>query len=167
MLFYTQSVDCPKSIKSLTVLRCYFIATPKKRGSIHTDNSNLGSSLFKRQKSTDSIGVVQPAKAPVSSFTSREGSLSVALLASRSGGRKRKTTFLSGKQTASFSRQNSTSNKSVSLSHVVFVSGESQSASSKLSNNASNLGKSTGKKPTTKFSASSSLWNRAISKNWK
>lgn len=138
----------------------------KKRGSIYSESSNLCSGLFKRQKSDSNIGS-QPAKEgakPVSSFTSQEGSLSLALLASRNAGRKRKTTFLSGKQTTSFSRQNSSSNKSISLSHVVFVTGESQSTS-QFSNSASNLGKSNNKKPS-KFTASSSLWSRAVSKNW-
>ncbi|KAL3785044.1 hypothetical protein ACHAWO_008572 [Cyclotella atomus] len=137
----------------------------KKRGSIFTEASNLGSSLFKRQKSDSNFGSQQSEKSfkPATTFTSQEGSLSVALLASRSAGRKRKTTFLSGKQSTSFSRQSS-SNKSVSLSHVVFVTGESQGAS-QLSKSASEK-PSTSKKPTAKFSASSSLWNRAISKNW-
>ena len=141
----------------------------KKRGSIYSDaNSNLSSGLFKRQKSDSNIGSQQTkegAKATSSSFTSKEGSLSLALLASRSAGRKRKTTFLSGKQSTSFSRQNSSSNKSISLGHVIFMTGESQSAS-QLSSSASNLHKSNSKKSVTKLSASSSLWNRAISKNW-
>jgi hypothetical protein len=160
--------DEPTHSSTLTH-RCTLSQTTqaKKRGSIFTEASNLGSGLFKRQKSDSNIGSQHSEKSfkPATTFTSQEGSLSVALLASRSAGRKRKTTFLSGKQSTSFSRQNS-SNKSVSLSHVVFVTGESQGAS-QLSRSASNLGKSSvSKKPATKFSASSSLWNRAISKNW-
>ena len=141
----------------------------KKRGSIYSDaNSNLSSGFFKRQKSDSNTGsqhAKEGAKATTSSFTSREGSLSLALLASRSTGRKRKTTFLSGKQSTSFSRQNSSSNKSISLGHVIFVTGDSQGAS-QLSSSASNLNKSNSKKSVPKFSASNSLWNRAISKNW-
>ena len=137
----------------------------KKRGSVYSEsNSNLVS-LFKRQKSVASDAGEDIVGSKASNFTSQEGSLSLALLASRSVGRKRKTTFLSGKQNSSFSRQNSSSNKSISLGHVVFVTGESQSAS-QFSTSASNLSKSTSKKTSPKLSASSSLWNRAISKNW-
>ena len=139
----------------------------KKRGSIYSESSNLCSGLFKRQKSDSNIGSQTTKEgSKATSFTSQEGSLSLALLASRNAaGRKRKTTFLSGKQSASFSRQNSSSNKSISLSHVVFVTGESQSAS-QFSNSASNMGKSNSKKTTSKFTATSSLWSRAVSKNW-
>lgn len=73
---------------------------------------------------------------PASLFTTKEGSLSVALIASRVG-RKRKTTFTSGKAEV-LSRKNSSSSTRVSVaSSHVFVSSESQSQSGFNSSNMS------------------------------
>lgn len=124
---------------------------------------------------------------PTSSFLSHEGSLSVALMASRRGtaSRKRKTTFLSGmkqqSKKGSFSRSSSSSSKSVSLNHVVFgMAGDnSQSAAavSQLDSTASNsrsfLGnvKSSSRGGQSKSRASkrsgSSLWSKVCSKNFR
>lgn len=140
----------------------------KKRGSLYSDShSNLSTGLFKRQKSSNLNNANQgtAASQAYSKFTSQEGSLKLALMASRSAGSKRKTTFLSGKQSSSLSRQNSSSSKSISLSHVVFVTGENQSASQFDSfKSTSNLGKCNSSKP--KSSVSGSLWNKVCSRNW-
>lgn len=143
----------------------------KRRRSLYSSsNSNHDIGLFKRQKSDSNImdQPVKPGSKAPSTFTSHEGNLSLALMASRSVCRKRKTTFLSGKQSTSFSRQNSCSSKSISLSHVVFV--ESQSASQFDSANVSNLGKGAVKKSALKsapkHTASGSLWSKVCSRNW-
>src|SRR6056300_593295 len=76
---------------------------------------------------------------PASSFLAQEGSLSVALMASRRTiSRKRKTTFLSGKTSSTFSRSysSSSSSKSVSLNHVVFMAEEKSSSKQLLDSNS-------------------------------
>jgi len=126
---------------------------------------------------------------PTSSFLSNEGSsLSLALMASRcnagGAGRKRKTTFLSGKQQnkkGTLSRsQSSSSSKSVSLNHVVFMAGDqSQSAmgsqllDSTSSHSRSFLGtvKSSSRGGQSKSRSisrkGSSLWSKVCSKNFR
>ncbi|KAL7531637.1 hypothetical protein ACHAXR_004144 [Thalassiosira sp. AJA248-18] len=116
---------------------------------------------------------------PTSSFLSHEGSLSVALMASRrTAGRKRKTTFLSGKQKSSFSRSHSSSSsKSVSLNHVVFMAGDNSQSASQLDSAGSNSnsflgtvkprGPSQARKSSKSVSRGSSLWSKVCSKNFR
>ena len=69
---------------------------------------------------------------PASLFITKESSLSVALIASRVG-RKRKTTFTTGAEVLSRKNSSSSTRVSVASSHV-FVSSESQSQSGFNSN---------------------------------
>jgi len=125
-----------------------------------------------------------------SSFLSHEGSLSVALMASRrTMSRKRKTTFLSGMQQRSSSSRNnhsstSSSSKSVSLNHVVFMAGDnSQSATAGVSQldsassssqhsflgavKSSSRGHSKSRNGSKNVSRGSSLWSKVCSKNFR
>jgi len=106
-----------------------------------------------------------------SRFLMNESSLSVALIANRNAGRKRKTTFVNGKQNNSFLRKNSTcSSKSVSLNHVVFMTGESQMSRMDSSSNSfmkSIKSTSVMKKSSKQVSRGSSLWSKVCSKNFK
>jgi hypothetical protein len=125
----------------------------------------------KRQKGLSCNG--EQSIAPSGSrFLMNESSLSVALIANRNAGRKRKTTFLNGKQSNSFQRKNSTcASKSVSLNHVVFMAGESQTLSrmDSSSNSFMKSIKSTSiiKKSSKPVSRGSSLWSKVCSKNFK
>mmetsp|Transcript_15255 Transcript_15255/g.25121 ORF Transcript_15255/g.25121 Transcript_15255/m.25121 type:complete len:1394 (-) Transcript_15255:3081-7262(-) len=149
----------------------------RKRGSVSmgdrskdTKENDLNDSS-KRQKGTSSNE--EKSNAPKSSrFLANESSLSVALIANRHAGRKRKTTFINGKQNSSFVRKNSTcSSKSLSLNHVVFMAGESQTLSrmDSSSNSFMKSIKSTSvmKKSSKQVSRGSSLWSRVCSKNLK
>jgi len=118
---------------------------------------------------------------------SKGGSLlSVALMSSFSINRTRKTSFLNrgagGKPNAVSRSYSSCSSKSVSLSHVVFVGGESQSAvsSSNLGSNSNSMkgakrsiGKSGQFMSSSKVgskrpaSSSTSLWSKVCSKNFR
>eukprot|EP00985_Skeletonema_marinoi_P020349 scaffold12075_cov131-Skeletonema_marinoi.AAC.5 len=143
----------------------------RKRGSVPmSDRSkdtkeNSLSDTSKRQKGT-SNNEEQSSNAPSSSrFLMNESSLSVALIANRNAGRKRKTTFINGKQNSSFVRKNSTcSSKSLSLNHVVFMAGESQTLSrmDSSSNSFMKTIKSTSviKKSSKQVSRGSSLWSK-------
>ena len=105
-----------------------------------------------------------------SRFLMNESSLSIALVANRNAGRKRKTSFINGKHSNSFGRKNSTcSSKSMSLGHVVFMSGESQTLSrmDSSSNSFMKSIKTTSitKKSSKQASRGSSLWSKVCSKN--
>lgn len=107
--------------------------------------------------------------------------LFLSVLATRRGaaGRKRTTTFVSGKETkSSLSRsQSSSSGKSVALNHVVFVAGEnSQSASQLLGPTGSRVslldtvtshGRSKVSRATKTVAKGSSLWSKVCSKNFR
>jgi hypothetical protein len=118
----------------------------------------------------------------ISNAPKSTSNLSVTLLRSRHSvvGQKRKTTFLSGKAiSSSFSRQSSSSlsTKSVSLNHVIFMTGDSQSASQlpdSTCNSHSLLGPikmSRGPykdgKSSKNFVPGGSLWSRVCSKNFR
>lgn len=107
-------------------------------------------------------------------------SLSVALMASRhsSVGRKRMTTFLSGKGTinTSFSRQSSSSSKSVSLNHVIFTAGDNSQSASRLPDSAGNshsflgpvkLSRGLSNASKKNVIPGGSLWSRVCSKNFR
>lgn len=135
-----------------------------------TKENDLNDSL-KRQKGASSCEEKSNASKS-SRFLTNESSLSVALIANRNAGRKRKTTFINGKQNSSFVRKNSTcSSKSLSLNHVVFMAGESQSLSrmDSSSNSFMKSIKSTSvmKKSSKQVSRGSSLWSKVCSKNLK
>jgi len=156
----------------------------RKRSSMSILGSNLGSNLdskenncsSKKPKSSDGS-----APKPTSSFLAHEGSLSVALMASRrTAGRKRKTTFLS--KSSSFSKSHSassSSSKTVSLSVAglaSFVGGESQSTNSQFLDASSNsfLGTSKSRRGHLKTAATKkpsrgggSLWSKVCSKNFR
>ena len=108
---------------------------------------------------------------PVSSFLSHEGSLSVALMASRRTiSRKRKTTFLSGKTSSTFSRSysSSSSSKSVSLNHVVFMAEEKSSSKQLLdSNSTSNHSFQRGQSKARATQKSGSLWSKVRASKFK
>ena len=107
--------------------------------------------------------------------------LFLSVLATRRGtaGRKRTTTFVSGKEMKSnFSRSNSSSSgKSVALNHVVFVAGDNSQSASQMPDSTGNrvsfLGavKSRGHSKVSKASKSvtkgSSLWSKVCSKNFR
>ena len=98
---------------------------------------------------------------PASLFIAKESSLSVALAASRVG-RKRKTTFTSGKAEV-LSRKNSSSSTRVSVaSSHVFVSSESQSQSGFNSSNMSYLKK---KRDLTSTKSGGSLLSKVMSRS--
>ena len=107
----------------------------------------------------------------VSSFVAHEGSLSVALMASRRTiSRKRKTTFLSGKTSSTFSRSysSSSSSKSVSLNHVVFMAEEKSSSKQLLdSNSTSNHSFQRGKSKAPATQKSGSLWSKVRASKFK
>ena len=141
------------------------------RGKDAKENSLNDSS--KRQKGISSIE--EQSNAPSGSrFLTNESSLSVALIANRNAGRKRKTTFLNGKQNNSYLRKNSTcSSKSVSLNHVVFMAGESQTLS-RMDSSSNSFMKSIKSTSVINKSSkqavsrgSSSLWSKVCSKNFK
>ncbi|KAL3774780.1 hypothetical protein ACHAW5_002181 [Stephanodiscus triporus] len=107
-------------------------------------------------------------------------SLSVALMASRhsSVGRKRMTTFLSGNgsRNTSFSRQSSSSSKSVSLNHVVFTTGDNSQSASRLPDSAGNshsflgpvkLSRGLSNASKKNVVPGGSLWSRVCSKNFR
>ena len=135
---------------------------------------------MKKQKITSAVTSQPSTHVPksTSNFLSHEGSLSLALVASRPAGRKRKTTFLSGGKQSSFPRSySSSSSKSVSLNHVVFMTGDSQHASHLDSNSNSFSGAKrpggqtrsrndtvVSKRPA---SSSTSLWSKVCSKNFR
>jgi len=125
----------------------------------------------KRQKGT-SNDEEKPNAPGNSRFLMNESSLSVALIANRNAGRKRKTTFINGKQNSSLVRKSSTcSSKSLSLNHVVFMAGESQT-SSRLDSSSNSFMKSIKtssvmKKSSKHVSRGSSLWSKVCSKNLK
>lgn len=107
--------------------------------------------------------------------------LFLSVLATRRGtaGRKRSTTFVSGKETkSSLSRsQSSSSGKSVSLNHVVFVAGDNSQSASQLPGSSGSrvsfLGavKSRGHSKVSRASKTvakgSSLWSKVCSKNFR
>lgn len=137
-----------------------------------TKENNLNDSS-KRQKGT-SINEEKPNVPSNSRFLMNESSLSVALIANRNAGRKRKTTFINGKQNSTLARKNSTcSSKSLSLNHVVFMAGESQSQSLSRMDSSSNSfmksikSSSAMKKSSKQVSRGSSLWSKVCSKNLK
>ncbi len=144
----------------------------RKRG---VEGSNLdfkeNNGLSKKQKNLDSRDDDASKSTP---------GLFLSVLASRRGaaGRKRTTTFVSGKKEmkTSFSRSHSSSlGKSVALSsHVVFVAGDSSQSSSQLpdttGSRVSFLGavKSRGHIMDSKVARSgSSLWTKVCSKNFR
>ena len=151
-------------------LQTSFTRKRSVEGSNLDAKENNGAS--KKPKGASAAGPSDAPK-PASTFLAAGGSLSVALAASRRGpGRKRKTTFLGGKASTSVSRSHgaSSSSRSVSLSHVVFVSGESQgAATSRLPDAGSRLGQPRGgglsKKKGSR--AGSSLWSKVCSKNFR
>ena len=104
---------------------------------------------------------------PVSSFLSHEGSLSVALMASRRTiSRKRKTTFLSGKMSSSFSRSYSSSSSSKSV--VVFMAEEKSSSKQLLdSNSTSNHSFQRGQSKARATQKSGSLWSKVRASKFK
>jgi hypothetical protein len=120
--------------------------------SSQNESSQLGSSLFKRQRSIGSSGG--------SFFQKAGGSLSLALQTSRA---KNKTSFLGGGKADDAKAATGLIHKSVALSHVVFRTSDTKS---NLSNNAgtcSNLGTSTGKRKLP-GSSSSSLFSKVSAK---
>ncbi len=148
----------------------------RKRGSApisdrskDTKENSLNDSS-KRQKGTSS-NEEKPNVPGNSRFLMNESSLSVALIANRNAGRKRKTTFINGKQNSSLARKNTTcSSKSLSLNHVVFMAGESQSQSlSRMDSSSNSFMKSSSamKKSSKQVSRGSSLWSKVCSKNLK
>ena len=177
-------------IHSLTELIFSQTSLCRKRSSM---SLLLGSSLdstenncsLKEPKGPSSQGSDGAPNEPASAFLSHEGSLSVALMASRrtATSQKRKTTFLSGgrqKSGSSASRSHSSSSsssKTVSLNHVVFMAGDSQGASSQLLDPSSNsflMGSTVKssrlghpKHTSKKVSRGSSLWSKVCSKNFR
>jgi hypothetical protein len=143
------------------------------------EGSNLdfkeNNGLPKKQKKTD------PRDKGDDTTSKPAAGLFLSVLASRRGtaGRKRTTTFVSGKEMKSiFSRSNSSSSgKSVALNHVVFVAGDNSQSASKMPDSSgtkvSFLGavKSRGHSKVSKASKSvtkgSSLWSKVCSKNFR
>ena len=146
----------------------------RKRSNVCNFNAKENNGASKKPK-VPSSEANDTASKKTSSFLSREGSLSVALMASRRTlGRKRKTTFLSGSQKSnSFSRSQSSSSSSskiASLNHVVFMAGESQGGPSSQLPDTSNSFMGTSKSrrvPSKKANlGGGSLWNKVCSKNF-
>jgi hypothetical protein len=134
------------------------------------EGSNLdfkeNNGVSKKQKKDESDGA-----------TKSTPGLFLSMLASRRGvgGRKRTTTFVSGKEMKSgFSRsQSSSSGKSVALNHVVFVAGDNSSqlpdSSSRVSfvSAAKARGHSKVSKASKSVAKGSSLWSKVCSKNFR
>jgi hypothetical protein len=132
-----------------------------------------GSNLDLKENNCSSKKIKSISHDTNSDASKTTSSLSVTLMTSRHNvvGKKRMTTFLSGKAMSStFSRQSS---KGVSLNHVVFMTGDSQSASQlpdSTSNSQSLLGPiklSRGLSKTKNVVPGGSLWSRVCSKNFR
>lgn len=162
------------------MLLFYFHFHTPSQTSFRRKRSIEGSNLDPKENNFSSKKY-KPILHDKSSDASKTTGLSVALMASchSTFGRKRKTTFLSGKETRStFSRQSSSSSKSVSLSHVVFVAGDNSQSASQLpdftGNDQSLLGSAKLPRGHSKAGKASknvvpggSLWSRVCSKNFR
>ena len=171
-------------------------ALSRKRRQV-SSSSNLGSSSrlgggdsdtqdasSKKQRRSSGSGDENASNAPLSqkSAFSNCGSLSIALRANKVAG-KRKSSFLSSAsgKNASLNRSSSaTVSKSISLSHVLFQTGEASQSSqlprassigaSSLSRGASSrsgFGPSSNKRPKTSGGGSQSLWSAVTANSFQ